>query len=616
MVSCTCILAQKPSPTAITDAASFVNRVAPGSLATLFGTGIATKNVNASTIPLPFILGGVQITVDGFRAAIIFTGVDPYPQVNFQMPSEVQPGTANLVVTVNGVDSDPLPVTITSTAPGIFAYDPFGGTLDPTELQVVAQNPPQYNNSNINSPSNPAPAGSVVVAYMDGTGALRTPVEDGFAATGSDSARASASATIGGEPAGIQYIGLTPGNVGLAQANVVIPDDLPSGDYPLVLTVGGLVSTSAFISVSGQGTLPTFLEEVALFNDFAVSQRTTIQVNNGILYLCGREFVRVFDVTDPPNSTFLGAYGGPDLNGHEISCTLNDTVASPYLASVVGPESHPTATVFDVTSDPTTPTVIAEGVSLGGFTDIQRFAFDGEIGIANSNYIDANGVQQGDILAFDFSDPTDPQVISGLSTGQLQSFIRISAASHVFYSVGGTATDGETGGVGALDVIDTTDLSNLEILSEVHAHGTAVLESFAVSGTTLLAAGNSSDAGEYFVPDIFFHGTLTLTTFDVSDPLNPVPLATLDTGIPSAGSLRTVRFNVANGGPVFLVQYQPPLSDVNGPTSLGVVDASDPTNPVFYPQFTYYYYDGLGIYNGYVFAATGNGMNIYKSVPQ
>jgi len=80
--------------------------------------------------------------------------------------------------------------------------------------------------------------------------------------------------------------------------------------------------------------------------------------------------------------------------------------------------------------------------------------------------------------------------------------------------------------------------------------------------------------------------------------------------------LRTIAFNLVNGGGVFLVQYQYPLSDINGPTSLGVVDVSDPTNPAFYPQFTYYYYDGLAASNGYVFAATGNGLNIYQSLPQ
>ena len=542
-----CSVFAQPTPTAVTDAASFTNRVAPGSLATIFGSNIATMNVNASTIPLPFLLGGVQVTVDGYPAPIIFTGITPYTQVNFQMPVEVQPGTANLVISVDGVSSDPFPVDVTATAPGIFTYDPTGGTLDPTLLQAVIQNPPDYNNSNINSPSNPAPAGSVIVVYMDGTGAVQTPLGDGEAADGMNPATAVSSATIGGEAAEVQYLGLTPGDVGLAQANIRIPADLPSADYPLVLTVGGLQSISAIVSVSGSGTLPTFLSEVSLFNNFAVSPRTTIQILNKTLYLCGVVRVRVFDLTTPSNPTFIAEYGDSVLNGHEISCTINPSVVNPFLVSVVGPENNPTLTVFDVSGgNLQSPTPIAEGVSVQGFTNLQKFAFDGDIGLVNTNYIDGTG-KHGDILAFDFTDPSQPALISAMTAPQLMPFIRISTTTaHTLLAVTGTAQGGSSGGTGALDVYDTTDPQSLKLLNEVQAPGTAILESFAVSGNTLLAAGNTSDDGQYVSPNVLLPGNLTITTFDVTDPVNPSVIATVDTGIQTVGSLRTIQFNAAN----------------------------------------------------------------------
>ncbi|HLK19260.1 MAG TPA: hypothetical protein VKT81_09895 [Bryobacteraceae bacterium] len=604
----------QPTPTAVTDAASFTNRVAPGSLATIFGSKIAVMNANASTIPLPFSLGNVQVTVDGFDAPIIFTGITPYTQVNFQMPVEVQPGTANLVITVNGVSSDPFPVTIAATAPGIFTYDPTGGTLDPSLLQGVIQNPPDYNNSNINSPSNPAPAGSVVVVYIDGTGAVRTPLADGEAATGSNPAKAVSTATIGGFDAPVQYLGLTPGDVGLAQANIEIPAGLPSGDYPLVITVGGLQSISAVISVSGDGTLPTFLNEVSLFNDFAVSERTTLQVLDSTLYLCGSERIRVFDLTDPSLPSFIGEYGDANLNSREISCTVNGTAKNPYLVSVVGPENNPTLTVFDVSGDNLqSPTPLAEGVAVGGFTGLQKFVFDGNIGLVNTSYIDSTG-SHGDILAFDFSDPSQPTLISATSTTQLLPFIRgAGTVPHTLFAVTGTAKGEATGGTGALAVIDTTDPTNVAFINQVKAPGTAILESFAATADTLVAAGNTSDDGEYISPNVLFPGNLTISTYDVSDPANPVFLTTVDTGIQATGSLRTITFDPSG---VFLVQYQYPLSDINGPTSLAVVDARDPKNPQFYPQFTYYYFDGLASAKGYVYAASGNGLNIYQSVVQ
>jgi uncharacterized protein (TIGR03437 family) len=115
------------TPTAVMDAASFTNRVAPRSLASIFGENIATKNMKAGSIPVPFSLGGVQVTVDGILAPLVDTCVTPFNQVNFQMPSEVLPGTANLVITVNGVRSAPFPVNVAPTAPGIFTYDPADG---------------------------------------------------------------------------------------------------------------------------------------------------------------------------------------------------------------------------------------------------------------------------------------------------------------------------------------------------------------------------------------------------------------------------------------------------------------------------------------------------------
>jgi hypothetical protein len=326
----------------------------------------------------------------------------------------------------------------------------------------------------------------------------------------------------------------------------------------------------------------------------------------------------VFDITVPSNPTFIAEYGDAVLNGHELSCTVNKTTGTPYLVSVVGPENQPTLTVFDLSGNALAPTPIAQDVSLNGYTNVQRFVFDGNIGIGHTNWIDSNGGKHGDILAFDFTDPSQPVFISALApsanTEQLKPFIRVGKAPNTVYAVTGTASGASIGGHGALDVIDTTDPQALRVLAEVELSGTAILDSFAVSGSTLLAAGNTSDDGQYLSPNVLFPGNLTLTTFDVVDPLNPTPIVTVDTGIPTTGSLRTI--DISNGGGVFLVQYQYPLSDINGPTSLAVVDARDPRNPAFYPQFTYYYFDGAAAANGYVFAATGYGLNIYRAFVQ
>jgi uncharacterized protein (TIGR03437 family) len=96
----------------------------------------------------------------------------------------------------------------------------------------------------------PATAGSVIVVYLTGIGSLTTTPLDGAGAPLSPLAEAtlSASATIGGANAPIQFLGLTPYYAGLAQANLQVPQ-LAAGDYPLVVTVNGVASAAAVLAV-------------------------------------------------------------------------------------------------------------------------------------------------------------------------------------------------------------------------------------------------------------------------------------------------------------------------------------------------------------------------------
>ena len=57
------------------------------------------------------------------------------------------------------------------------------------------------------------------------------------------------SATIGGEDAAVGLLGLTPGAVALGQANITVPPTLATGDYLVIITVGGVPSNAFLISV-------------------------------------------------------------------------------------------------------------------------------------------------------------------------------------------------------------------------------------------------------------------------------------------------------------------------------------------------------------------------------
>ena len=92
--------------------------------------------------------------------------------------------------------------------------------------------------------------GSYIVAYVTGIGPLDNPVADGAAAPDSPLSEATSPylATIGGQNAPVFFLGLTPGSVGLAQANITVPY-LSSGDYPLVITINGVASNGPLVTV-------------------------------------------------------------------------------------------------------------------------------------------------------------------------------------------------------------------------------------------------------------------------------------------------------------------------------------------------------------------------------
>jgi uncharacterized protein (TIGR03437 family) len=215
--------------------ASFAHTVAPGSIASVFGTNYANSNGSSSSTPLPDILNGVSISVNNTPAPLIFVG---QLQANFQIPFETKPGTATVVVTVNRVASIPATVNITTVAPGIF----IAGTN-----QAVVLNP----DNSLADSTHPAKVGSVVVMYVTGLGPLDHPIATGVPASSNpvSNAKVVPTVTVGRANAVVQFAGMSPGFVGLGQINLVIPK-LANGSYPVVVTQGGQTSNNPVMSVT------------------------------------------------------------------------------------------------------------------------------------------------------------------------------------------------------------------------------------------------------------------------------------------------------------------------------------------------------------------------------
>jgi uncharacterized protein (TIGR03437 family) len=79
---------------------------------------------------------------------------------------------------------------------------------------------------------------------------FRSPVSTGAVSPASPLAKpiAPVAVRLGGAPVEVAFVGLTPGFVGLLQANLLVPD-LASGEHTLEVSIGGTEANAATLSV-------------------------------------------------------------------------------------------------------------------------------------------------------------------------------------------------------------------------------------------------------------------------------------------------------------------------------------------------------------------------------
>jgi len=219
--------------------------VPPGSLFSIYGFGLSSGKGQATKFPLPTTLASAAVTVNGEAVplyAVDNSALGKEGIINAQMPLDIKPGVATVVVKNGNAVSNSVAITIPATpVPGVFVYG---------NNHAVAQNFPDFS---LNASNTPASAGDVVIVYFTGGGAVQngnqlvtggvTPYPPLFSVSNAFSA------TIAGTAATVQSINLVPTAVGgFYQANLVVPK-VAAGDRPLVITIGGVASNTTLISV-------------------------------------------------------------------------------------------------------------------------------------------------------------------------------------------------------------------------------------------------------------------------------------------------------------------------------------------------------------------------------
>jgi uncharacterized protein (TIGR03437 family) len=229
-------------PGGVVNAASFAagEPLAPGSIISVFGANLAATSAGAPSLPLPKTLAGASLQVGGYDVPLFYSSGG---QINAQLPFELPVNTRPQLI-VKGADFVTVPETITVAAarPGIFTITQDGkgqGVIMDVANRLV-------------DASNPAKAGDVVVVYCTGLGATNPAARSGEAAPTSPLAKVvtPVTVTIGGQPAAVQFAGLTPGLVGLYQVNVQILSGVtPGASVPLVISQDGVPSNTVTLGI-------------------------------------------------------------------------------------------------------------------------------------------------------------------------------------------------------------------------------------------------------------------------------------------------------------------------------------------------------------------------------
>jgi len=211
--------------TAVANAASFKTQVSPGMLLSVFGTNLANSTATNSGNPLPYSLAGVSATVNGLAAPVIYASQG---MLNIQVPYSAGAGPAVLGVNNNGQIAG-FQFQISPSSPGVFADA--NGNLAP--IPVVN-------------------AGSALALYVTGTGDVNPAIKTAYSPSSGSTLPVPVlplSVTVGGVPAFLEFVGITPGLIGVTQVNILVPSSTPLGNQPVIVTVGGASSAPVNVVV-------------------------------------------------------------------------------------------------------------------------------------------------------------------------------------------------------------------------------------------------------------------------------------------------------------------------------------------------------------------------------
>ena len=225
--------------------ASFQAGLVPGSLASIFGSGLTQGLIGvlaADSAPFPTMLGGVRVFVAGVAAPMIsIANVNGQEQLNIQVPATLSaPGTVSVTIDNNGAIATISGIQTLVVQPGIFQV-----TL-PEGLFAAALHP----NFEFVSPTNRASPGAVILLFVTGLGPTDPPVGTNVPGPVPPAVTLNQpTVTIDGVEAEVLGSFYAPFQYTLYQINLVIPPGAASGNLIIQVKINGVLSQELVIPV-------------------------------------------------------------------------------------------------------------------------------------------------------------------------------------------------------------------------------------------------------------------------------------------------------------------------------------------------------------------------------
>jgi uncharacterized protein (TIGR03437 family) len=228
----------------VVNGASLVAPIVPNSWATIKGSSLAplTDTWDKAVIDgkLPASLDGVTVTIDGIPAYLYYISSN---QINFIVP-DVGFGTRQVVVKNSAGTSAAYAVTSSQYGPAFFPWPANQAVATRQDFTWAVKDGTFAGVS-----TRAAKPGEVIILWGTGFGPT-TPAAPFGVQTPADQTYSTSTlpqVIINNLPVTVYGAALAPGNAGLYQVAIQVPESLADGDYPVRATIGGVQSPDGIV---------------------------------------------------------------------------------------------------------------------------------------------------------------------------------------------------------------------------------------------------------------------------------------------------------------------------------------------------------------------------------